>query len=216
MNPDRTLSWDWFPGHVPENVLIDPEAYLETTYSFELFGSTESEAVRIGRGSSIYLGVMFDLGPQSRVTIGAFTLMNGARIISDARITIGDYCLISWNVVLMDSYRLPFDPALRRLVLQQAARAPKRSLRAGISGRPIAIQRNVWIGFDSCILPGVTIGEGSVVGARSVVADDVPPYSVAVGNPARVIRKLSSEERVVSGGTAGARLDICKTKPEHV
>jgi len=59
-----------------------------------------------------------------------------------------------------------------------------------VPGRPVRIERNVWIGFDSCVLPGVTIGQGSVVGARSVVAEDVPPYAVVAGNPARVIRLL--------------------------
>ncbi|HAJ60189.1 MAG TPA: hypothetical protein DCP31_13785, partial [Cyanobacteria bacterium UBA8543] len=56
--------------------------------------------------------------------------------------------------------------------------------------RPIRIERNVWIGFDACVLPGVTIGEGAIVGARSVVTQDVPPYSVVAGNPARLIKKL--------------------------
>ena len=107
MNPDRTLPWDWYPGRVPENVLVDPEAYLETTYSFQLFRSVAADAVRIGHGSSIYLGVMFDVGRQGRVSIGDFTLINGARIICDAEVSIGDYCLISWNTVFMDTRRLP-------------------------------------------------------------------------------------------------------------
>jgi acetyltransferase-like isoleucine patch superfamily enzyme len=56
--------------------------------------------------------------------------------------------------------------------------------------RPVRIGDNVWIGFDAVILPGVTIGQGSIVGARSVVAEDVPPFTVAAGNPARVIKQL--------------------------
>jgi acetyltransferase-like isoleucine patch superfamily enzyme len=60
--------------------------------------------------------------------------------------------------------------------------------------RPIRIGRNVWIGFDCCVLPGVTIGDGSIVGARSVVCEDVPPYTVVAGNPARVIRKIENDE----------------------
>ena len=55
---------------------------------------------------------------------------------------------------------------------------------------PIRIGANSWIGFDSCILPGVTVGEGSIVGARSVVTESVPPYCVVAGNPARVVRLL--------------------------
>jgi acetyltransferase-like isoleucine patch superfamily enzyme len=201
MNTDRTLPWDWHPGHVPENVTVDPEAYLETTYSFQLFRSAAADAVRIGRGSSIYLGVMFDVGEQGRVSIGEFTLINGARIICDAEVSIGDYCLISWNTVFMDSTRLPTAASARRTELAAAAARHPRRIESVRPARPIRIERNVWVGFDACVLPGVTIGEGSVIGARSVVVEDVPPFSVAVGNPARVIRKLESPEPNQNGST---------------
>lgn len=55
---------------------------------------------------------------------------------------------------------------------------------------PVTIGDNVWIAASALVLPGVTIGEGSVIGAGSVVTRDVPPYSLAVGNPCRVIRQL--------------------------
>src|SRR6266700_225778 len=124
MTAERTLEWDWFPGKVPQNVVLHDTAYLETTYSFELCRSIEPDAIRIGRGSSIYLGVMFDLGPAARVHIGQFTLMNGSRIICDSAIHIGDYCLLSWNTVLMDSYRAPVDLRLRRAWLENVAQRP--------------------------------------------------------------------------------------------
>lgn len=190
MNADRTLPWDWYPGRVPENVAVHPDAYLETSYSFQLFRSRLPEAVDIGRGSSIYLGVMFDLGEAARVKIGDFVLMNGARVICDREITIGNYALISWNVVLMDTYRVPVNAAARREALKQARSLSPRRVTASVEARPIRIGVNVWIGFDCCILPGVTIGDGAVIGARSVVIEDVPPFSVAVGNPARIIRQL--------------------------
>jgi acetyltransferase-like isoleucine patch superfamily enzyme len=196
VNPDRTLPWDWFAGSIPENVLLDKEAYLETTYSFELFRSVQPEAVRIGRGASIYLGVMFDLGPQARVTVGDFTLMNGSRIICDSLVAIGNHCLISWNTVLMDSWRLPHEPSARRAQLQRISRCSPRCLDSTQPGLPLRIADNVWIGFDSCILPGVSIGQGSVVGARSVVIEDVPPFTVVAGNPARVIRHLDNQSSI--------------------
>jgi acetyltransferase-like isoleucine patch superfamily enzyme len=184
------LPWDWFPGRVPENATVDAEAYLETTYSFQLCRSAASEAVRIGRGASIYLGVMFDLGPRARVSVGEFTLMNGARIICDSEISIGDYCLISWNVVLMDTRRLPLQADARRRELERVPTRQPRYAATDVPARPIRIGNKVWIGFDCCILPGVTIGEGAVVGARSVATTDVPPFTVVAGNPARVIRQL--------------------------
>lgn len=201
MTLDRKLEWDWFPGVVPENVVLDDTTYVETTYSFQLFRSVATEAVRLGRGSSIYLGVMFDLGPVARVQVGDFTLMNGSRIICDSEISIGDYCLISWNTVLMDTYRAPLSPAMRRSLLQQMAGHPARRVEPAEQACPIAIGNCVWIGFDSVVLPGVTIGDGAIVGARSVVTSDVPPYAVVAGNPARVIRQLDpkSSRRAVAG-----------------
>jgi len=195
MNPDRTLPWDWYPGRVPGNVVVDPEAYLETTYSFELFRSAATDAVRIGRGSSIYLGVMFDVGTQGRVSIGEFTLINGARIICDAEVSIGDYCLISWNTVFMDTRRLPPEISARRRALELVSKHQARRFEGDASARPIRVEGNVWVGFDACVLPGVTIGQGAVIGARSVVVEDVPPFSVAAGNPARIIRKLDPPQR---------------------
>src|SRR5574341_47860 len=143
----------------------------------------------MGRGSSAYNGVMFDLGPRGKVKVGDFALVVSAWIICDSEIEIGDYSLLSWNVVLMDSYRASPDPDERKRELEQAAlREPRLPML--INGndrttRPIRIGRNVWIGFDSCVLPGVTIGDGAIVGARSVVFENVAPYTVVAGNPAR-------------------------------
>ncbi|MBA3404632.1 MAG: hypothetical protein H0U13_08120 [Gemmatimonadaceae bacterium] len=143
-----------------------------------------------GRGASTYLGTMFDVGERGRVSLGNFALVHGARVICDSAVSIGDYALISWNVVLMDSYRVPAGVTERRALLERISGTSNRHLEWGVEARPISIGRNVWIGFDSCILPGVTIGEGSIVGARSVVVEDVDPYTVVAGNPARAIRVL--------------------------
>jgi len=200
---DRTLPWDWYSGMIPENVLVDPTAYVETTYSFVMFRSRQAQALQVGRGTSLYLGVMFDLGQNAKMKIGSFVLMNAARIICDSEITVGDHCLISWNVVLMDTYRLPLDPLERRAELEKVpTRSPRRTA-AEARAQPIHIGPNVWIGFDSCVLPGVTIGQGAVVGARSVVTSDVPPFTIVAGNPARVIRQIEETEDLPLPGGEG-------------
>lgn len=59
--------------------------------------------------------------------------------------------------------------------------------------KPVVIEDNVWIGARVCILPGVRIGEGSVIGACAVVSKDIPPHSVAVGNPAMIVKNRKTE-----------------------
>jgi acetyltransferase-like isoleucine patch superfamily enzyme len=89
----------------------------------------------------------------------------------------------------MDNYRLPLLPHdRRRLLLNVAERSPR--VLSGFRPEPVIIGPNTWIGFGACILPGVHIGEGSVIGARSVVRESVPPYKLAVGNPARILRSI--------------------------
>jgi virginiamycin A acetyltransferase len=67
----------------------------------------------------------------------------------------------------------------------------------------ISIGHDVWIGFDATILPGVTVGHGAVIAAKSVVVSDVPPYAIVAGNPARVIRYRHSDEEITR------LLDLC-------
>ncbi len=187
----RSLPWDWYPGTIPENVVLADDTYIETSLSFKLWRSQAPVGLRLGRGSAIYKDTMFDLGSRAEVQVGEYALIHGARIVCDAHLKIGNYALISWQVVLMDTYRLPFDSVKRRQILERVAGSDRNAC-SDVSSRPISIQDNVWIGFDACILPGVTIGEGAIVGARSVVNHDVPPYTVVAGNPARVVRQIDA------------------------
>jgi len=188
------LPWDWHDGVIPANAEISSEAYLETTYIFGRFRSNRDAACRVGKGASIYGGTMLDVSAHGQVQVGAYTTIVAARIICDQLVQVGDYCLISWNVLLMDSYRQPFDLEKRRRQLELLARTNPRYVEGDAEPRPVVVGNNVWIGFDACVLPGVSIGDGSIVGARSVVAEDVPPYTIVAGNPARVIRNLEKPE----------------------
>ena len=61
---------------------------------------------------------------------------------------------------------------------------------------PIRVGNDVWIGFGTTILSGVTIGDGAIIGAKSVVVKDVPPYALVCGNPAKLIRYRFTEDRI--------------------
>jgi acetyltransferase-like isoleucine patch superfamily enzyme len=184
----RRLRPDWHPGTIPANVVADPTAYVGTSYSFLRFRSREPVGLRIGRAATLADLTILDVGPRGRIVIGDYALVNGALILCDGEVTIGDHVLIGWDVVLMDTYRVPFDVVRRRHALERVARERPRRLATDVPSRPIRIARNVWIGFEACVLPGVRIGEGAVVGARAVVTEDVPPGAVVAGNPARVVR----------------------------
>jgi acetyltransferase-like isoleucine patch superfamily enzyme len=184
------LSWDWYDGVIPDNTEVAADAYLETTFSFHFYRSKLDAGLKMGTGSSTYLGTMFDVGTEGTVALGNYSLVHGARIICDAEITIGEYVFISWNVVLMDTYRFSTHRETRRTQLRQLAQIGPKAFSLKSEARPVRIDSNVWIGFDACVLPGVRIGEGSIVGARSVVMSDVEPYTIVAGNPARVIRRI--------------------------
>lgn len=137
-------------------------------------------------GEDVHLGkcdIMFGalLPERPQLSIGDRSYVNHECSFSVAsRVTIGANVYIASEVRFMDSPGHPLDPEAR---LQR--RPPELA-----QVRPIRVEDNVWIGMRVLVMPGVTIGEGSVVAAASVVTTDVPPYSVVGGVPARVIRSL--------------------------
>ena len=189
MKFQRQLPGDWCDVGVPDNVDIHPTAYVASSQCFESFRSRQPVGLVAAEGAGLYYGCMFDVGPAGRVTLGRCCLVTAAVIFCDLSVEVGDHCLISWSVVIMDSYRLPTNPRRRRAALRNLPE-DRRLPDDPAAARPVRIGDNVWIGFDSVVLPGVSIGDGAVVGCRSVVAEDVPPYTVVGGNPARVIRSL--------------------------
>lgn len=106
---------------------------------------------------------------------------HGCRFTVADRITIGRNCMLSQNVWMFDSSGHPSDPEARVAGLPATLNEVK----------PITIRDNAWIGGNSIVFPGVTIGEGSVVSAGSVVMTDVPDYTLVAGNPARRVRALT-------------------------
>ncbi|AXY26324.1 maltose acetyltransferase [Suicoccus acidiformans] len=114
-------------------------------------------------------------------------------------ISLGDYVSINHNAYLMDGGAMTignhvfigpnagFYTARHPLNYKERDQGYEQAL-------PITISDHVWIGGDVSILPGVTIGEGAVVGTGSVVTKDVPAHTVVAGNPARVIRHIDQEQ----------------------
>jgi maltose O-acetyltransferase len=128
----------------------------------------------IGDGSEIRPPFYCDYGYNVRLGSGVF-LNFGCVLLDVVAIRIGDGVQIGPAVQLLAADH-PLDVATRASKLE--------------NGRPIAIEDDAWIGGGAIVLPGVTIGRASVVGAGSVVTRDVPAAVVAAGNPCRVIRAL--------------------------
>lgn len=175
---------------IPANVSLAPGSLVETSYSFSRCRSLLSPAVTLGEGASAYKATRFDLGPNAQVRVGRYALLHGVRFICSSWIDIGDHALLSWEVVIMDTYGAALDPQLRRSQLMGLGKGALPGTGAAVDAAPVSIGAAVWVGFGCSILPGVTIGEGAIVGARSVVFEDVPAGWLAAGNPARPVRRI--------------------------
>lgn len=133
----------------------------------ELFGA-------FGSGGEIEPPFRCDYG--CFLSIGERFFANFHCVILDcAPVTIGDNVMFGPGVQIYTAYH-PLEPQLRRELLEAA--------------KPVNIGHNVWVGGNAIILPGVSIGDNSVIGAGSVVTKDVPRDVVVVGNPARILREI--------------------------
>lgn len=124
-------------------------------------------------------GFNIDVGENSFINVNCV-------ILDGARVTIGRNVFIAPNVGIYTAGH-PLDVERRNKGLEYAL--------------PITIEDDVWIGAGVHIMPGVTIGSGSVIGGGAIVIKDIPPMSLAVGNPARVVRQITdADARRFSGG----------------
>jgi len=103
-----------------------------------------------------------------------------ATMVDDTHIYIGDYTMLGPNVVIATAGH-PILPELREKALQ--------------FNLPVHIGKNCWLGAGVIVLPGVTIGDNTVIGAGSVVTKDIPANVVAVGNPCKVLREINENDR---------------------
>ena len=114
----------------------------------------------------------------AKIVISSNCILNGTMVHCRELVVIEDYCLFGPGTVICDndSHRVSIDILKRR--------EPPNSA-------PIIIRKNVWIGMNSLILKGVTIGENSIIAAHSVVTKDIPRNTLAGGNPAIIIKTLT-------------------------
>ena len=146
---------------------------------FKGLGEVVKELLGKSEGAWINPPFYCDYGFNIEVGKNFFANYN-CTMLDVAKITIGENCLMAPNVSIYTAGH-PIHPDSRNSMYEY--------------GIPVTIGDNVWIGGNVVICPGVTIGSNCVIGAGSVVTRDIPDWSIAAGNPCRVIRKITDEDR---------------------
>lgn len=172
-------------------LIVDQLTYLEKNFDYnQLRPSQQKEKQTLLKqlfaeiGESCYIEAPFHANWGGKhVHLGSHVYVNyNLTLVDDTHIYIGDHVMIAPNVVIATGTH-PIHPELRRKEAQ--------------FNLPVHIQDNVWLGAGCLVMPGVTIGENSVIGAGSVVTKDIPANVVAVGNPCRVLRDISEKDLTV-------------------
>jgi acetyltransferase-like isoleucine patch superfamily enzyme len=154
----------------------------------------QSDMIRIG-SHTLIAGELLVFPQGGGIDMGEWCYLGeNSRVWSAASIRIGDRVLISHDVNIIDSLTHPIKSQERHKQFRSIA-TTGHPVRVDLDERPIIIGDDVWIAAGAIVLRGVTIGRGAIVGAGAVVISDVPAYSVVGGNPARIIRELSDDER---------------------
>lgn len=135
----------------------------------------------LGKSENAWINPPFYCDYGSHIELGRNVFINyNCTILDVAKVTIGDHCQIAPNVSIYTAGH-PVHPDIRNTAYEY--------------GIEVSIGDSVWIGGGVIICPGVHIGTGSVIGAGSVVTRDVPAGVIATGNPCRVIRRITEEDR---------------------
>lgn len=181
---------------IPNSVSVGENSVLLPNTSFR-FNVNSKNPIKIGNNCMLNCDFIFE-SEKGEIEIGDRTFISGGTsLISRSKIKIGNDVTIAWGCTLYDHNSHSLDWQERQKDLEQQLNDYNNGLDfiknknwETVKSRPITIEDKVWIGFDCTILNGVTIGEGAIVGAKSVVRENVEPYTIVAGNPAVVIKKI--------------------------
>jgi virginiamycin A acetyltransferase len=145
-----------------------------------------NQNLRLGRNVTLPRGSVVG----APLAIGDFTRINGPLIVRGrGSVEIGRYCAFGWDIRIISSNHVVTRPNLQEML--------QRRLGIPIDRHPedadIHIGHNVWVGDSSIFLPGAAVGEGCIIGAGSIVTSQIPPFTIAVGSPAKPIRRRFSD-----------------------
>jgi acetyltransferase-like isoleucine patch superfamily enzyme len=157
--------------------------------------------LQVGQDTVLACSIIFE-SSEGEVIIGNGTYIGASKIICRSKIEIEDNVFIAWGSYLYDhdSHSIDYRDRRQDIIHQLADLKSGRNFIESknwnvVNSKPIKICSNAWIGMHCIILKGVTIGEGAIIGAGSVVTKDVPAWSIAGGNPARIVKEIPQELR---------------------
>ncbi len=172
-----------------DSIMVEQVQCLNRLYDFNMTRPTELHKrekmlkemfAEIGEGCYIEPPLHSNFGGK-HIHFGKNVYANfNLTCVDDTHIYVGDYTMLGPNVTLATAGH-PILPELRKQGLQY--------------NMPVHIGRNCWLGAGVIVMPGVTIGDNSVIGAGSVVTKDIPANVVAVGNPCKVMRPIGEKDR---------------------
>jgi acetyltransferase-like isoleucine patch superfamily enzyme len=138
-------------------------------------------------GSECYIGRHVELGPGGRIEIGADTSLQD-RCILLGEVKVGRYCRFAPNVFISSGQHY-FDLQPTWLIRDQDEQAGRDPRLSAAHNARVTVEDDCWIGINTVVMRGTTVGKGAIVGAGSIVTADVAPYTVVAGTPAKVIRR---------------------------
>ena len=148
--------------------------------------------------NALYRGLLKSMGPQSNVTDGV-TILTPENISVGRRVSIHEYSLLDGSGGIAIGNDVAIANSCVIISSSHVFDDPDRPIKdQGLTYAPVSIGNDVWLGSRVSVMPGVTIGDGSVIGAGAVVTKDIPPYSIAVGTPCRVVRSRARKKEETS------------------
>lgn len=139
-------------------------------------------------------GELAIVAPQGSLRLGGHCFVGpGSRIWAQTSVTIGNHVLISHLVDVHDTDAHSTNAALRRRDPVDLFEHDRPIDWSHVASAPVVIEDDVWLGFKSSVLKGVTIGRGAIVAAGALVTKDVPAHTLVAGNPARIVGELERD-----------------------
>jgi acetyltransferase-like isoleucine patch superfamily enzyme len=187
LKPGASYDEDWFHGVIPENIIVGDNCVVDSSHCFKNYHSMLETGLVVGSHVTFWrTSLAAEEG--GLIEIGDYCYIANASLVCSKKISIGSRVFIAGGVTIVDSDFHPVDPLKRLEDIIALSPVGNRKNRPPVETAEVTIGDDVWIGLNAAILKGVTIGEGAVIEAGSLVVSDVLPGQRVSGNPAKPVK----------------------------